>query len=759
MDKGNWNALLLSWEIRPGVVVVLLAVAITYIRGWWRLNRRGLEHFSARRLASFLAGLTAILIALQSPLDTLSDLSLQVHMVQHLLLMIVAPPLLLIGFPLFPLMAGLPKSFRKEWIVPFAQWRLLRQIGDVILHPVATWTTFVTVLWSWHTPQLYELALRAEGWHRIEHVMFLSASVLFWWPVLRPYPWQARTSRWTLVPYLFAAGVQGTALAGILTFSGRLLYAHYQDAPNIWGLSPLADQALAGAVMWVPMSLVILIALVFVVREAIGGEAKTRRMRSTPHSVVRVPIRKSQAQSVLARLWLERRVRLTLRSAVFILFTLVVIDGFTGPQVSSINLAGVLPWVHWRGILVLTLLLGANFFCGVCPFTSLRSLIRRWWQPTHSWPKRLKTKWLAVLALVVFFWSYEAFSLWDRPFATAAIALGFLIVAASTQATFKDAPFCKYVCPIGQFNFVQSLASPQQVSVVDRDVCSGCRTKDCLAGNANSSGCELSLLLPQKLGNMDCTMCMDCADACPHSNVTLLSLPRTEDISGDSPRSGIGRFQDRPDLTAIFALLLFAALVNAAWMTSPMIALEDHIVRWFGIGRTPITTFGMIFGLVAIPACVLWACGRISQIGSPNDHSAWANVRRFMPAMIPLGFGMWLAHYSFHLATSADSAWIAVRRFIGDWFGTEQSIGTVGCMCGRADSITWLLPLELSFLGFGLFLTVVTSVRIASRDFDSPRPTMVALMPWCGLAVLYYAACVWVLLQPMQMRGAAMAGM
>src|SRR5439155_11060916 len=177
------------------------------------------------------------------------------------------------------------------------------------------------------------------------------------------------------------------------------------------------------------------------------------------------------------------------------LAVLVILDGFRGPQVGAMNLAGVLPWIHWRGLVVVGLLAAGNLFCFACPFLVPRTLARRWLPAGRAWPRWLRGKWLAVVLLVLFLWAYEAFALWDRPWLTVWVAVAYFLAAFLVDGLFRGASFCKYVCPIGQFNFVQSLMSPLEVKVRDAAVCATCRTKDCIRGRDGIPGCELHLYL------------------------------------------------------------------------------------------------------------------------------------------------------------------------------------------------------------------------------------------------------------------------
>ncbi len=178
--------------------------------------------------------------------------------------------------------------------------------------------------------------------------------------------------------------------------------------------------------------------------------------------------------------------RRTMQVIMLVLAAAVVIDGLLGPEISPMNLAGVLPWTHWRAFTVVALLAFGNFFCMACPFTFVRDLGRRILPANREWPRFLRSKWVAVALLLLYLWAYEAFDLWDKPGLTAAVILAYFIGALLVDGIFRGASFCKYVCPIGQFHFVQSLVSPFEVKVRQPDVCASCRTYDCIKGMRRS---------------------------------------------------------------------------------------------------------------------------------------------------------------------------------------------------------------------------------------------------------------------------------
>lgn len=253
------DAVFRSWEFSPAVVVAIGICAIVYLRGWLQLHRRAPYRFGFAQITAFFAGLATLVCALCSPLHRFAGWLLLVHMVQHLLLMMVAPPLILGGAPYLPLLSGLPRSLAINGIGPLLSSPLLHRVTRFVSHPVFCWSIFISTNVTWHLPVIYELALRSPFWHELEHVSFLATALLFWWPVIQPYPWVTRTPRWIILPYLFLADIQNTALSAFLMFCERILYPTYAAIPRISSLTPLQDQAAAGAVMWVVGSIFFLV--------------------------------------------------------------------------------------------------------------------------------------------------------------------------------------------------------------------------------------------------------------------------------------------------------------------------------------------------------------------------------------------------------------------------------------------------------------------------------------------------------------------
>src|SRR5882724_408983 len=240
------------WEFDPWVLALILIPGVLYVCGWRQVHRQMPHRFGAARLAAFLAGLTA-------------------HMLQHLLLMLIVPPLLLAGAPSLPLLRGLPRRVVKHGLGPCLAWPALWRCGRRLTHPLTAWLAFVLTSTAWHVPALYELALRSPGWHEVEHLCFVSTALLFWWPVLQPWPSRPQGPRWVLLPYLFLADVQNTILAAFLTFCERVLYPTYASAPRLTSMTALDDQAAAGAIMWVLGSVAFLIPAACITIQVLQG--------------------------------------------------------------------------------------------------------------------------------------------------------------------------------------------------------------------------------------------------------------------------------------------------------------------------------------------------------------------------------------------------------------------------------------------------------------------------------------------------------
>jgi putative membrane protein len=254
----SWLSLVSDWDIPPAVTSALVAVGFIYVRGWLALRRTRPETLPAWRLLSFLAGLVAIFVAVSSPLDTYSETLLFMHMAQHFVLMSVAPPLIVLGSPFVPMLRGLPRSIVRRIGGPLFRSSVAHHAQELFSRLPFAWLAMNLTYVGWHIPRAYEFALASEGWHEFEHFCFFTTSMLFWWPIVQPWPSQRRFNSWMIIPYLLTSDLVNTGLSAFLCFSGRLLSPSYALVHRPFGLDALKDQIAAGAFMWVFGSLVFL---------------------------------------------------------------------------------------------------------------------------------------------------------------------------------------------------------------------------------------------------------------------------------------------------------------------------------------------------------------------------------------------------------------------------------------------------------------------------------------------------------------------
>jgi cytochrome c oxidase assembly factor CtaG len=210
------------------------------------------------RLSYFLIGLAVLWIAVASPLDGFADVLLSTHMVQHLLLMSVVPPLLLLGWPVVPLLRGLPAWVLRPVVGPLLRLPALRRLWRWLISPLVAWIAMNVIFICWHVPAAYDFALEHEHWHAFEHVCFLASSLTFWWCIVRPWPTRQRSNSWGLLLYLLSADLVNTAISAFLAFCDWPVYGYYLTQPNPFHVSPLSDQILGAVIMWVVGSFVFL---------------------------------------------------------------------------------------------------------------------------------------------------------------------------------------------------------------------------------------------------------------------------------------------------------------------------------------------------------------------------------------------------------------------------------------------------------------------------------------------------------------------
>ncbi|MBI4339084.1 MAG: cytochrome c oxidase assembly protein [Chloroflexi bacterium] len=239
----------LQWHFHPDVILGVLLLEGVYLLGVGPLRRRygwGGE-VEAKKVAWFTAGVVVVYVALTSAIHELANSYLfSAHMVQHLLLVLVAPPMLLVGTP--------------GWLLrPLVKRRTVQQVGRFLTHPLAAFLVFNGVLGVWHLPFLYDLTLRSHMPHVVEHLLFIAGAVVAWWPILSPVPEVPRASYPIQTLYLFAMSLPMGIIGAAITFSPNVLYPWYDTVPRLWHLSVNQDQQIGGLIMKIPGALFYLV--------------------------------------------------------------------------------------------------------------------------------------------------------------------------------------------------------------------------------------------------------------------------------------------------------------------------------------------------------------------------------------------------------------------------------------------------------------------------------------------------------------------
>ncbi len=276
----SWSQVLRLWEWRADVLLVLGALAALYLRGWLRLRARGARrHASWARLLSYWGGLFLLLLALVSPLAPLSQWLLSVHMVQHMLLIMFGPPLLWLANPMPVMLWALPQAWRKKLALTlFGPHAVVRAwLTRLTTRPIA-WALFTAIYIGWHDTGLYNTALRYARFHDVQHITFTAASMLYWWHVTNAGPRLhgrfSFGSRWVYLLSIVPVNmVTGLAIA----FGRHAYYDYYLSVPRYFGISVLDDQRLAGMIMWIFGSMMLIYAaIVFLFRYLAWEQRKAR---------------------------------------------------------------------------------------------------------------------------------------------------------------------------------------------------------------------------------------------------------------------------------------------------------------------------------------------------------------------------------------------------------------------------------------------------------------------------------------------------
>jgi putative membrane protein len=245
------------------LTLILVLTALVYLRGWLSFHSARVAPTSVWRAFSFLVGLLLIWVAMASPIAALDHELLTIHMLQHLLLMTLASPLIWLGSPVEPLLQGLPRRFVERLIAPLSQSGTAQRLVIFLSNPKFAWLAACAALIGWHIPIFFALGMQSAPWHLFEQLSFLATGLLFWWPVVQtlaqPRVGEARHDL-SMILYLFLATLPCDILSGFLVFCDRVVYPAYFSSSHMLGFSAMEDQQCAAALMWTCVTIVYLVA-------------------------------------------------------------------------------------------------------------------------------------------------------------------------------------------------------------------------------------------------------------------------------------------------------------------------------------------------------------------------------------------------------------------------------------------------------------------------------------------------------------------
>lgn len=264
---GDLQAFLLSWSFEPTIIVGVVLAGWLYARGWRRLRQRGQggNYLKPWRAWCYYGGLATVVIALMSPIATFDSVFFFMHMTEHVLLIMIAAPLIWLGAPMVPTLWGFNADARKRIGKVFHERHPMNRFFTFLTRPGVALAIYFLVLFGWHFPPLYDAAQGSNLIHELEHAMFMAAALIFWWPVIHPSGARRRLSYGAGILYIFPAKIAGFILGAGLTLSSEPFYQTFIDSPSIWGLDPLGDQQLGGLIMWVAGGLLYIIPLLALV--------------------------------------------------------------------------------------------------------------------------------------------------------------------------------------------------------------------------------------------------------------------------------------------------------------------------------------------------------------------------------------------------------------------------------------------------------------------------------------------------------------
>lgn len=275
------NAFLTAWDFRPEIAAFQVLLAAIYLNGWWTLRGKGSSLANGWRLAAYGGAHSFFVLALMSGIDTFQELLFFIHMTQHLLLVMIVPPLIWLAAPMPIGFWGLPRPWRKALGRLFSRHSPVRKALVEVSAPGVIWLAFTSVLWLWHDPNAYDAAIQNDLLHDLEHITFFGTGLLLWWHIVDAAPRIHKRRSYGVRLAIIALTYFQTIILGIgITMWGEVIYQHYTQVPRMWGIAPLTDQTYGGLIMWLPGGMMYLVAVLVLIGLMIKEDERKARLKT-----------------------------------------------------------------------------------------------------------------------------------------------------------------------------------------------------------------------------------------------------------------------------------------------------------------------------------------------------------------------------------------------------------------------------------------------------------------------------------------------
>ncbi|NOX58332.1 MAG: YHS domain-containing protein [Planctomycetes bacterium] len=453
----------------------------------------------------------------------------------------------------------------------------------------------------------------------------------------------------------------------------------------------------------------------------------------------------------------SRGFRFTLQLFVSVLFLLIIAAGLFGNQNPALNIAPILTWTVWWGLLIVLIMFAGKAWCYVCPWDAIAGWTERvsFWKKSDDgltlgwkWPRVVRNISIATIMFVGLTWVELGFGVTMKPRVTAYLAIGMLLMAVMSALLFDRKSFCRYGCLVGRVSGLYALFASTEVRSKSAEVCTSCKTKECITGSDTAYGCP-TFLYPGKLAsNTYCIQCMECIQACPHDNLAVNLRPWGSDLANEGkPRSD----------EAYLALLMLAITgFHGLTMTPAWRQLIDAIRSSAGVGRVIGFSAGMTLLMLAPIAIYAVLVGISLRLGKAHAREALTYrdyFIRYAYALLPIALFYHIAHNAEHLLMEGPK----VMAMISDPFGWGWNVfGTAQWTIPPLISLDklWLIQVLLVLVGhvYSLWVAQQTSMRL----FGTARATFRSQLPMLAGMIAFSVFSLWLLKQPMEMRTSAM---